>query len=44
MEAQGYIIDKNILYEYNKSTIFLLENEKRSSSKRTQAINIWYFV
>ena len=43
MEAQGYDIDKNILYQDNKSTILLLENGKRSSSKRTRAINIRYF-
>ena len=43
MEAQGYDIHKNILYQDNKSTILLLENGKRSSSKRTRAINIRYF-
>ena len=43
MEAQGYEIEKNILYQDNKSTILLLENGKRSSSKRTRAINIRYF-
>ena len=43
MEAQGYNIQDNILYQDNKSTILLLENGKRSSSKRTRAINIRYF-
>ena len=43
MEAQGYTIDKNILYQDNKSTILLEENGKRSSSKRTRALNIRYF-
>ena len=43
MEAQGYPIKENILYQDNKSTILLLENGKRSSSKRTRAINIRYF-
>ena len=43
MEAQGYEIKKNILYQDNKSTILLLENGKKSSSKRTRAINIRYF-
>ena len=42
MEAQGYDVE-NILYQDNKSTIKLLENGKRSSSKRTRAINIRYF-
>ena len=43
MEAQGYEITKNILYQDNKSTILLENNGKRSSSKRTRAINIRYF-
>mgnify|MGYP000305707936 CR=1 FL=1 len=43
LEAQRYKIDDNILYQDNKSTILLLENGKRSSSKRTRAINIRYF-
>jgi len=43
MEAQGYPIDKNILYQDNKSAILLEENGKKSSSKRTRALNIRYF-
>ena len=43
MEAQRYEIEENIIYQDNKSTILLLENGKRSSSKRTRAINIRYF-
>ena len=43
MEAQGYMIQENILYQDNKSTILLLNNGKASSGKRTQAINIRYF-
>ena len=43
MEAQGYAIHKNILYQDNKSTILLEVNGKRSSSKRTRALNIRYF-
>ena len=43
MQAQGYPITENILYQDNKSTILLLENGKRSSSQRTRAINIRYF-
>jgi hypothetical protein len=43
MEEQGYEIKKNILYQDNKSTILLENNGKRSSSKRTRAINIRYF-
>ena len=43
MEAQGYQVKKNILKQDNKSTILLLENGKKSSSKSTRAINIRYF-
>ena len=43
MEAQGYDVKENILYQDNKSTILLENNGKRSSGKRTRAINIRYF-
>jgi hypothetical protein len=43
MEAQGYEVERNILYQDNKSAILLETNGKKSSSKRTRAINIRYF-
>jgi hypothetical protein len=43
MEAQGYKIKDNILYQDNKSTILLLNNGKSSSTKRTRALNIRCF-
>ena len=43
MEAQGYPIEQNILYQDNKSAILLEKNGKKSSSKRTRALNIRYF-
>ena len=43
MEAQGHGIKKNILFQDNKSAILLEENGKRSSGKRTRALNICYF-
>jgi hypothetical protein len=43
MEAQGYEIRKNILYQDNKSAILLEINGKRSSGKRTRALNIRFF-
>jgi hypothetical protein len=43
MEAQGYEIKKNILFQDNKSAILLETNGKKSSSKRTRALNIRYF-
>ncbi|MGC9193777.1 MAG: Ty1/Copia family ribonuclease HI [Thermoplasmata archaeon] len=43
MEAQGHPIEKNILYQDNKSTILLGNNGKRRTSERTRAFNICYF-
>ena len=43
MEAQGYWLDDNILYQDNKSSILLEMNGKASSGKRTNHINIRYF-
>jgi hypothetical protein len=43
LEAHGYDMEKNIWYQDNKSAILLEENGKKSSSKRTQALNIQYF-
>ncbi|CAJ1938644.1 unnamed protein product [Cylindrotheca closterium] len=43
MEWQGYPIEKNILYQDNKSAILLEENGGKSAGKRSQAINIRYF-
>ena len=43
MEAQGYPIDKNILYQDNKSSILLETNGRDSAGKRSRAINIRYF-
>jgi hypothetical protein len=43
MEAQGYQVQDNILFQNNKSTILLEKNGKASSSKRTKHVNIRYF-
>jgi hypothetical protein len=43
LEAQGYNVDKNILYQDNKSAILWETNGKKSSGKRTRALNICYF-
>jgi hypothetical protein len=42
VEEQGYD-NSNILYQDNKSTIWLETNGKKSSGKRSQALNIRYF-
>ena len=43
MEAQGFDIDQNTLYQDNKSTVLLENNGKHSSGKCTRAFNIRYF-
>jgi hypothetical protein len=43
LEAQGYDVDKNIVYQDNKSAILLETNGKKSSGKQTRALNICYF-
>jgi hypothetical protein len=43
MEAQGYQVKDNILFQDNKSTILLEKNGKASSSKHMKHVNIWYF-
>jgi hypothetical protein len=43
LEEQGYKINSNILYQDNKSAILLEANDKKSSGKRTRALNIRYF-
>ena len=43
MEAQGYKVIDNILFQDNKSAMLLAKNGKASSSKRTKHIHIRYF-
>jgi hypothetical protein len=43
LEAQGYNVEKNIVYQDNKSAILLETNFKKSSEKQTRALNIRYF-
>jgi hypothetical protein len=43
LEEQGYAISSKILYQDNKSAILLETNCKKSSGKRTRALNIRYF-
>jgi hypothetical protein len=43
MEAQGYNVKDNILFQDNKSAILLEKNGKALSGKRTKHINIRYF-
>ena len=43
IEEQGYKVEKNIVYQDNKSAMLLEENGRRSAGKRSRAINIRYF-
>ena len=43
IEWKGYNIDKNILYQGNKSEILMEVNGKRSAGKRSQALDVCYF-
>jgi len=43
VEAQGYEIKHNMLYQDNKSIVLLMENGKSRSTKRTRALHIRYF-
>jgi hypothetical protein len=43
IEAQGYTVEQNVMYQDNKSTILLANNGRWSSSKRTKHIKSRYF-
>ena len=43
MEAQGYAVHENLVYQDSISAILLQSNGKASSSKRTKHINVRYF-
>eukprot|EP00804_Cyclotella_cryptica_P023698 CCRYP_019315-RA/>CCRYP_019315-RA protein AED:0.52 eAED:0.52 QI:0/0/0/1/1/1/2/0/438 len=43
LEAMGYYVRRNVLYQDNKSSIMLEKNGRASSSKRTKHINMRYF-
>ena len=43
IEAQGYTVTQNVMYQDNKSTILLANNGRWSSSKRTKHIKSRYF-
>ena len=44
MEAQGYIIDTNILFQDNKSTILLATNGRQSADKKSKHNKIKFFL
>ena len=44
LEAQGHVIDHNILLQDNKSTVLLATNGKISSSKKAKHIRHRFFL
>ena len=44
MEAQGYTIESNILYQDNKSTILLAKNGRMSAGKNSKHIHHRFFL
>ena len=44
MEAQGYTIDTNKLFQDNKSTILLATNGRQSAGKKSKHIKNKYFL
>jgi len=43
LEEQGYPVEKNILFQDNKSAILLEINGRKSAGKRSRALNVRYF-
>ena len=43
IEAQGYTVNDNVVFQDNQSTMRLQNNGKRSSSKKTRHIDIRYY-
>jgi hypothetical protein len=43
LDAQGYGVNENTVFQDNQSAILLEKNGRRSSSRRTRHINIRYF-
>ena len=41
LEAQGYFAERTVLYQDNKSAMLLEMNGRKSSTKRTNHINVW---
>jgi len=43
LEAQGYTIKENVVYQDNESAMLLEKNGRRSSTKRTRHLEVRYF-
>ncbi|KAG7363646.1 reverse transcriptase RNA-dependent DNA polymerase [Nitzschia inconspicua] len=43
LEAQGYSVKENVVYQDNESAILLEKNGRRSSTKRTRHLDVRYF-
>ena len=43
IEAQGYVVNKNLIYQDNQATIRLEVDGRLSTSNKTKHINTWLF-
>ena len=43
LEAQGYDVEENVVYQDNKSAILLEKHGRKSAGKRSRALNVRYF-
>ena len=43
MEAQGYILEENIIFQENRISMLMKKNGKQSCGKETMHIDRWYF-
>ena len=43
LQGQGYDVEKNIIYQDNKSSILLETNGRKSAGKRSRAMNVRYY-
>ena len=43
MEAQGYVLDENTLYQDNQSVMKIILNGKKSSGQKTKHMDNRYF-
>ena len=42
--SQGYPVQKNIVYQDNMTAMLLENNGRKSTTKRTKHIELWYFL
>ena len=43
IESQGYILEENIIFQENRSSMLMKKNGEQSCGKETMHIDRWYF-